>query len=161
MSLLDDDYDAVMNGIMIEEEKKKIKWFMQNYCNMKDVSEVLNYETNRIDNWRLVYYGKKINYCASRYYRIVNIEGELYIEILKQGGITVDKKGVIIMNKKGVLIDNNYLPKTNFALRGYPHKKLPFYIRFLNKKEYLIEMFMINCNSTPEEIEVPFTAKVL
>lgn len=155
MSLLDDDYDAVMNGIMIEEEKKKIKWFMQNYCNMKDVSEALNYETNQIDNWRLVY-GKKINYRASRYYRIVNIEGELYIEILKQGEIT--------MNKKGVIINHNYLrinSQTNFALRGYPHKKLPFYIRFLNTKEYPIEMFMINCNSTPEEIEVPFTAKVL
>lgn len=155
MSLLDDDYDAVMNGIEIEEEKKKIKWFMQNYCNMKDVSEALNYETNQIDNWRLVY-GKKINYRASRYYRIVNIEGELYIEILKQGEIT--------MNKKGVIINHNYLrinSQTNFALRGYPHKKLPFYIRFLNTKEYPIEMFMINCNSTPEEIEVPFAAKVL
>lgn len=155
MSLLDDDYDAVMNGIMIEEEKKKIKWFMQNYCNMKDVSESLNYKTNQIDNWGLVY-GKKINYCASRYYRIVNIEGELYIEILKQGEIT--------MNKKGVIINHNYLrinSQTNFALRGYPHKKLPFYIRFLNTKEYPIEMFMINCNSTPEEIEVPFAAKVL
>lgn len=155
MSLLDDDYDAVMNGIEIEEEKKKIKWFMQNYCNMKDVSEALNYETNQINNWRLVY-GKKINYCASRYYRIVNIEGELYIEILKQGGIT--------MNKKGVIINRNYLrinSQTNFALRGYPYKKLPFYIRFINTKEYPIEMFMINCNSTPEEIEVPFAAKVL
>lgn len=155
MSLLDDDYDAVMNDIVIEEEKKKIKWFMQNYCNMKDVSEALNYETNQIDNWMLVY-GKKIKYCASRYYRIVNIEGELYIEILKQGEIT--------MNKKGVIINHNYLrinSQTNFALRGYPHKKLPFYIRFLNTKEYPIEMFMINCNSTPEEIEVPFAAKVL
>lgn len=155
MSLLDNDYDAVMNGIEIEEEKKKIKWFMQNYCNMKDVSEALNYETNQIYNWVLVY-GKKINYCASRYYRIVNIEGELYIEILKRGEIT--------MNKKGVIINHNYLrinSQTNFALRGYPHKKLPFYIRFLNTKEYPIEMFMINCNSTPEEIEVPFAAKVL
>ena len=159
MSLLDDNYDAVMNGIVIEEEEKKIKWFMQNYCDMKDVREALNYGTNQIDNWRLVY-GKKINYCVARYYRIVNIEGELYIEILKQGGITMNKKGVIIMNK-GVLIDNNYLPQTNFALKGYPHKKLPFYIRFINTKEYPIEMFMINCNSTPEEIEVPFAAKVL
>ena len=160
MSLLDNDYDSVMNDIVIEEEKKKIKWFMQNYCNMKDVSESLNYETNQMDNWRIVY-GKKIQYCVARYYIIVNIEGELYIKILKQGEITMDKKGVITMNKKGVIINHNYLPKTNFALRGYPHKKLPFYIRFINTKEYPIEMFMINCNSTPEEIEVPFTAKVL
>ena len=51
MSLLDDDYDAVMNGIVIEEEKKKIKWFMQNYCKMRDVSEALNYETNQMNNF--------------------------------------------------------------------------------------------------------------
>ena len=61
MSLLDDDYDAVMDGIMIDEEKKKIKGFMQNYCNMKDVSESLNYETNQMNNWRVVY-GEKIKY---------------------------------------------------------------------------------------------------
>ena len=151
MSLLDDDYDAVMNGIVIEAEKKKIKWFMQNYCKMRDVSEALNYETNQMNNWRVVY-GKKINYCMARFYKIINVEGKLYIEILKQGAV--------INNHQPI---NNPLlnPQTRFALIGYPHKKLPFYIRFIDTKEYPIEMFMINCNSTPKEIEVPFAAKVL
>ena len=49
---------------------------------------------------------------------------------------------------------NNYIPLEKISIR---YK----YFCFIDTKEYPIEMFMINCNSTPDEIEVPFTAKVL
>lgn len=136
MSLLDDD-DVVMNVVELEGEMEKIKWFMQNYCSMTCVNDIhpkwLIWNTNRR---RISVKEYETELMVGAFYMIENISGKLYIKIL-----TCDDDDKV-----------RNLNKCRFAISGYPHKELPWYIRFILEDPDGV-MLMLNCNY---DIEVPF-----